>query len=104
MAIVDSLIPEFDHETATTRALLERVPESRAGWKPHAKSMSIGDLAMHIAAIPVWASITLERKEFDVDPPDGRQILFTSDASGYGNLHLVETPDFDALPELSAGV
>jgi oligogalacturonide lyase len=32
--------------------------------------------------------------------PDGRQILFTSDASGYGNLHLIDTPDFDALPEL----
>lgn len=31
--------------------------------------------------------------------PDGRQMLFTSDASGYGNLHLVDTPDFDALPE-----
>jgi oligogalacturonide lyase len=31
--------------------------------------------------------------------PDGRQILFTSDAGGYGNLHLVDTPDFDALPE-----
>lgn len=32
--------------------------------------------------------------------PDGARILFTSDASGYGNLHLVDTPDFDALPEL----
>jgi uncharacterized damage-inducible protein DinB len=36
--------------------------------------MSIGDLAMHIATIPVWASITLERREFDVDPPDGQRI------------------------------
>jgi oligogalacturonide lyase len=32
--------------------------------------------------------------------PDGKQILFVSDASGYGNLHLIDTPDFDALPEL----
>lgn len=32
--------------------------------------------------------------------PDGKQILFTSDASGYGNLHLIDTPDFDTLPEL----
>ncbi len=31
--------------------------------------------------------------------PDGRQILYASDASGYGNLHLIDTPDFDALPE-----
>jgi oligogalacturonide lyase len=34
--------------------------------------------------------------------PDGRQILFVSDASGYGNLHLVDTPEFDALPEMAA--
>lgn len=30
--------------------------------------------------------------------PDGAQILFASDMSGYGNLHLIDTPDFDALP------
>jgi oligogalacturonide lyase len=33
--------------------------------------------------------------------PDGSHILFTSDATGYGNVHLVETPDFDELPELA---
>ena len=26
MAIAESMLPEFDHETATTRTLLERVP------------------------------------------------------------------------------
>ena len=31
--------------------------------------------------------------------PDGSQILFASDATGYGNLHLIDTPDFDALPD-----
>jgi uncharacterized damage-inducible protein DinB len=72
MAIAESILPEFDHETATTRTLLERVPEAMAGWKPHARSMSLGELAMHIANIPVWTSITLERKEFDTNPPEGR--------------------------------
>lgn len=71
MAIAESILPEFDHETATTRTLLERVPEALAGWKPHARSMSLGELAMHIANIPVWTSITLERKEFDTNPPEG---------------------------------
>jgi Tol biopolymer transport system component len=33
---------------------------------------------------------------------DGRQILFVSDMSGYGNLYLIDTPDFDALPEMTA--
>jgi uncharacterized damage-inducible protein DinB len=74
MAIVESILPEFDHETATTRALLERVPEERAGWKPHVKSMSLGQLAMHIANLPQWATITLERTEFDTNPPDGPRV------------------------------
>lgn len=72
MAIAESLLPEFDHETATTRTLLERVPEQRAGWKPHVKSMSLGELAMHIATIPSWSPVTLKETEFDTNPPRGR--------------------------------
>jgi uncharacterized damage-inducible protein DinB len=72
MAIAESLLPEFDHETATTRALLERVPDGKALWKPHAKSMSLGELSMHIANIPSWAPVTLKQTEFDTNPP-GRQ-------------------------------
>jgi uncharacterized damage-inducible protein DinB len=71
MAIAESILPEFDHETATTRTLLERVPAEKAEWKPHPKSMSLGQLAMHIANLPMWASIALERKEFDANPPGG---------------------------------
>jgi uncharacterized damage-inducible protein DinB len=71
MAISESILPEFDHETATTRTLLERVPEDKAAWQPHLKSMSLGKLAMHIANLPQWASIALERKEFDTSPPEG---------------------------------
>ena len=74
MAIAESILPEFDHETATTRTLLERVPAGMAEWKPHVKSMSLGQLAMHIASLPQWASITLERTEFDTNPPDGPRI------------------------------
>jgi uncharacterized damage-inducible protein DinB len=90
MTIVETILPEFDHETATTRTLLERVPESKAGWKPHAKSMSIGDLAMHIATIPVWASISLERKHFDLNPPDGSRIATPPFES---LIHLLRTYD-----------
>ena len=72
MAIAESMLPEFDHETATTRTLLERVPETRAGWKPHAKSMSLGELAMHIANILAWTPITLKQTEFDTNPPGGQ--------------------------------
>jgi oligogalacturonide lyase len=32
--------------------------------------------------------------------PDGKQVLFASDMSGYGNVYLIDTPDFDSLPKL----
>ena len=44
MTIADLLLPEFDQEMATTRRVLERVPEDKFAWKPHAKSMSAGQL------------------------------------------------------------
>jgi uncharacterized damage-inducible protein DinB len=71
MPLVDHLLPEFDHEMATTRKLLERVPEDRLSWKPHAKSFSLGQLAQHVANIPFWGQITLEQSELDLaeNPP-----------------------------------
>jgi DNA topoisomerase VI subunit B len=38
-------LAEFDHEMATTRRLLERVPDDRGDWKPHPKSFPLGHLA-----------------------------------------------------------
>lgn len=74
MAIAESILPEFDHETATTRTLLERVPAEKAEWQPHVKSMSLGKLAMHIANLPNWATITLERTGYDMNPLDGPRV------------------------------
>jgi uncharacterized damage-inducible protein DinB len=64
--IVDALLPEFDHEMTTTRKLLERVPDGKLEWKPHAKSMSLGALATHVATIPHWGEITLTQSEIDL--------------------------------------
>ena len=71
MAMIDALLPEFDHEMGVTRKLLERVPDDRLDWKPHAKSMSLGTLAQHVATLPSWGSVTLTQEEFDLDrnPP-----------------------------------
>lgn len=71
MAIADVLLPEFDHESAVTRSLLALVPEDQADWAPHPRSMTFGQLAMHLAGIPDWAAVTLSTTEFDVQPPDG---------------------------------
>lgn len=66
MPLVDALLPEFDHEMATTRKLLERLPESQFEWKPHVKSMSLGGLATHVATIPYWGEMTLSQPEVDI--------------------------------------
>ena len=71
MSIAESLLPEFDQEMAATRRLLERTPEAQPGWKPHVKSMELGRLAVHLALLPSWATMTLQQTELDVHPPDG---------------------------------
>lgn len=66
MAIAEALIPEYDHEMGTTRRLLDRVPEAEFGWKPHDKSMTLGQLAAHLANIPTWCSWTLRVTTLDL--------------------------------------
>jgi uncharacterized damage-inducible protein DinB len=50
--MLQALLQELEQETKTTRRVLERVPEDHLGWKPHEKSMSLGQLALHVANIP----------------------------------------------------
>jgi uncharacterized damage-inducible protein DinB len=69
MSFAGILLPEFDHEMASTRALLERVPEADADWRPHPKSYSLGDLAAHIARIPQWGRYVFEQPELDFGAP-----------------------------------
>jgi len=69
MPISQMILPEFDHEMANTRKTLERVPEDKFAWKPHEKSMSLGDLATHLGNIPSWTKNTFEMDELDVAPP-----------------------------------
>ena len=71
MAIRDGLLPEFDQEMATTRKMLERVPEDKTTWKPHEKSMTMGRLAAHLAELPAWAATTLTTDSLDIAPPGG---------------------------------
>ena len=66
MALVDALLPEFDREMTTTRKLLERVPDDKFEWKPHPKSMSLGQLAQHVATIPMWGSVTITQPGIDL--------------------------------------
>jgi uncharacterized damage-inducible protein DinB len=70
MRIAETVLPQYDHECALTRKLLARVPETQAAFRPHPKSMSVGELAMHIASIARWAVPTLTKPEIDVAGPE----------------------------------
>jgi len=66
-----ALLPEFDHEMATTRKTLERVPEDKFDWAPHQKSMKLGHLASHIAEMPSWGAVGLKQDSRDLAPVGG---------------------------------
>jgi len=52
MKMIDGLLAELEQEAHTTRRVLERIPEAHLSWKPHPKSMSLGQLALHVATVP----------------------------------------------------
>jgi uncharacterized damage-inducible protein DinB len=52
MALIDGMLQELEQESQTTRRVLERVPDNQLGWRPHAKSRTLGELALHIATVP----------------------------------------------------
>ena len=51
MRLADSILSEMDQEAQTTKRVLERVPEGKYSWRPHPKSFSLGQLALHIASV-----------------------------------------------------
>ena len=66
MSMIEALIQEIEQEAQTTRRVLERVPGDRLAWKPHAKSMSLGQLALHVATVPGNVSHILRQSPFSI--------------------------------------
>ena len=52
MSLTESILREFETQFPITRKFLERLPEDKLSWKPHQRSMSAGQLALHIALVP----------------------------------------------------
>jgi uncharacterized damage-inducible protein DinB len=83
------MLNEFHRECATTRRVLDRVPADRLTWTPHAKSMTIGKLAHHIASVPAGISRIAQNDVHEIDPAafaapqpkDKQEILDAFDAS-----------------------
>jgi uncharacterized damage-inducible protein DinB len=89
MRLADSAIAELELEAGATRRVLERVPEDKLSWRPHPKSMSLGQLALHIASTPAGvaklASMdTMEAPDFEqlrAEPTSKAEVLETFERS-----------------------
>lgn len=87
--MLEPMMSEVQQEAVITRRVLERVPGDKLSWKPHPKSMSLGQLALHIATIPGTLSRLAQLDEFDVSaanpdpaaPNNAAEILTALDAS-----------------------
>ena len=78
MPAVEVFIQELEQEAATTRRVLERVPTDQLEWRPHPKSMSLGQLALHVATVPGTVAGIASQSPFQV--PEFNQPAATSAA------------------------
>ena len=93
MPIADALAAELEHEAKLTRSLLARVPDDKAAWKPHAKSMSLGELAIHLANIESYGVPVATRPELDF-----------RNSAGSGVTHAAWTSRDEALEQFDRNV
>jgi len=66
MKLNETLLAQLEREGPGTRKALERVPEGKNDWKPHAKSMPLGALAGLVARMPSWFELIVAQNELDL--------------------------------------
>ena len=76
---INAMLTELRAEAVTTRRVLERLPSDKLSWRPHAKSMSLGQLALHVATIPGSLTELSRLDEFDASqanftPPETKDV------------------------------
>ena len=87
MSIAKVLLDEFEMQAPITRKFLERLPEDKLTWKPHAKSMTAGQLAYHLAMVPGGVAKGSQQEEIQVpefqhaQPATKQEILNTFEQS-----------------------
>lgn len=70
MSISQSLLPEFEHEMAGLRRVVERIPADSLDFRPHPKSFSLHDLVNHLVTVPGWTVTTMKETELDFGLPE----------------------------------
>ena len=83
MTLAETLWMEVEQESQTTKRVLERVPANNLAWKPHPKSFSLGQLALHIASVPAGISAAATPDSFEApgfnqaEPKNLQEVLDT---------------------------
>lgn len=114
MKLTDMIAQEMEQEAVATRRVLERVPEAKLGWKPHGKSMSLGELAMHVATTAGNITEMLKGASSELPPEAARvpspsskdEVLKTFDdglVAAKKNLAAMSDADAQSTWKLTAG-
>src|SRR5271154_3408480 len=99
MKLAESILMEMDQEAQTTKRVLDRIPDDKLGWRPHPKSFSLGQLALHIASVPAGVTTivmqdSVEAPNFAQPEPKSRQEILdtfsTSLETAKGNLRKMD--------------
>jgi hypothetical protein len=84
MEISEMLLAQLEREVPATRKTLERVPNGKADWKPHPKSMPLGYLSILVATMPSWIAMMIDKDFLDLgsgSAPSGGDLLDLFDKS-----------------------
>jgi len=107
MSTPNEFLQELTDESVVTRKMLDRVPSDKYDWRPHEKSMSIKQLAGHIAELPGWMSMAFTTDELDFQANDyvplvwnnNEELLDLFEKSFAGaKAHLEEAKEEDLAP------
>ena len=66
MELKEFFLEQLEREVASSRKVIERVPEGHNGWKPHEKSMELGYLAALVASMSGWLAFMIDRDELNL--------------------------------------
>lgn len=124
MSATAAILQEFEQESKTTRRVLERVPADKLAWKPHPRSMSLGQLALHVAMTPAlisaWAvqdSVEFSGGEGSPEAKSSAEVLAAHDAgvaktkaaissigdAGLGKMWEMKSPDGKTVMTMPKG-
>jgi len=95
MSTIKPLLKELEQEALTTRKMLERVPTAYFSWQPHKKSMTVKQLATHIAELPGWVTmaVTTDGLDFSANPYQQEEINNTAQLLDYFDRSLADGRD-----------